>query len=54
MFRTQMLRTIFGSTIDSITHLLRIWKNMELSELYTGPDIVNEIKGMRLRWTEHV
>lgn len=54
VFERKVLRRVFGPILDPVHLVHRTRKNRELTELYKEPDIVNEIKGMRLRWAGHV
>ena len=54
VFENRVLRRIFGSKRDEVTGGLRNLHNEELNVLYCSPNIVQVIKSMRIRLTEHV
>ncbi|KAJ4444030.1 hypothetical protein ANN_05819 [Periplaneta americana] len=54
VFENKVLRKIFGAKRDEVTGEWRKLHNKELHALYSSPDIIRNIKSMRLRWAEHV
>ena len=46
-----MLRRIFGPRRDKV---MGEWRNEELNDLYSSPNIVRVIKLRRMRWAGHV
>ena len=49
-----MLRRIFGPKRDEVTGEWRKLHNVELSDLYSLPNIVRMVKSRRMRWAGHV
>jgi hypothetical protein len=54
VFENRMLRRIFGPTRDEVTGEWRMLHNGELHNLYSSPDIIRQIKSMRMSWAGHV
>ena len=54
VFENRVLRTILGPKRDDETGEWRKLHKEELSELYSSPNSVREIKSRRMRWAEHV
>ncbi|KAJ4444070.1 hypothetical protein ANN_05859 [Periplaneta americana] len=54
VFENKVLRKIFGAKRDEITGEWRKLHNTELHALYSSPDIIRNIKSIRLRWAGHV
>ena len=54
MLQNRMLRRIFGPKRDEVTGELRKLHNEELNDLYCSPNIVREMKSIRMRWAGHV
>ncbi|KAJ4448338.1 hypothetical protein ANN_10353 [Periplaneta americana] len=54
VFENKILRKIFGTKRDEITGEWRKLYNAELHALYSTPDIIRNIKSIRLRWAGHV
>ena len=54
MFENKVLRKIFGAKKDEITGEWRKLHNVELHALYSSPNIIRNLKSIRLRWTGHV
>ena len=52
VFERKVLRAIFGPKREG--DLYRTRSNMELYQLYKGPDIIKSVKINRLRWAGHV
>jgi hypothetical protein len=50
----RVLRRIFGPKRDEVIGEWRKMQNGELHNLYSSPDIVRQIKSMRMRWAGHV
>ena len=49
-----MLRRVFGPKRDEVAEEWRILHNVELSDLYSLPNIVRVVKSRRMRWAGHV
>ena len=54
VFENKVLRKIFGAKRDQITGERRKLYNAELHALYSSPNIIRNLKSIRLRWAEHV
>ncbi|KAJ4446760.1 hypothetical protein ANN_13457 [Periplaneta americana] len=54
VFENKVLRKIFGAKRDEVTGEWRKLHNTELHALYSSPDIIRNIKSIRLRWAGHV
>jgi hypothetical protein len=54
VFENWVLRRIFGPKRDEVTGEWRKLHNEELHNLYSFPDIIRQVKSMRMRWAEHV
>ncbi|KAJ4450565.1 hypothetical protein ANN_01992 [Periplaneta americana] len=54
VFENKVLRKIFGAKRDEVTGEWRKLHNAELHALYSSPDIIRNIKSIRLRWAGHV
>ena len=56
VFENMVLRRIrvFGSRRDEVKGEWRRLHNVELSDLYSSPNIVRVIKSRRMRWAGHV
>jgi hypothetical protein len=54
VFENRVLRRIFGPRRDEVTGEWRKLHNEELHSLYSFPDIVRQVKSMRMRWAGHV
>ena len=54
VFENRVLRGIFGPKRDEVTREWRKLHNEELSGLYSSPNIVREIKSIRMRWVGYV
>jgi len=54
VFENRVLRSIFGSKRDEVTEEWRKTITEELNNLYSSPNIVQEIKQRRMRWVGHV
>jgi len=54
MFENTVLRRIFGRRRDEVRGEWRRFHNVELSDLYSSPNIVRVIKWRRMRWAGHV
>jgi hypothetical protein len=48
------LRRIFGPKRDEVTGEWSKLHNEELHSLYSSPDIIRQVKSMRMRWAGHV
>ena len=53
-FENRVLRKIFGAKRDEITGEWRKLHNAKLYALYSSPNIVRNLKSIRLRWAGHV
>jgi hypothetical protein len=53
-FENRVLRRISGPKTDDVTGEWRKLHNEELHMLYPSPDIIRQIKSMRMRWAGHV
>ena len=49
-----IIARVFGRKRDEVTGELRKLHNEELSDLYSLPNIVREVKSRRMRWAGHV
>jgi hypothetical protein len=49
VFENRVLR-IFGPERDEVTGGWRKWRNEQLHNLYSSPDIVRVMKSRRVRW----
>jgi hypothetical protein len=54
VFKSRVLRRIFGPKRDKVTGGWRKLHNEELHGLYSSPSIIREIKARRMRWEGHV
>ena len=54
VFKSIVLRRIFGLRRDEVTGDWRRLHNDELNDLYSSPNIVRVIKSRRMRWVGHV
>jgi hypothetical protein len=54
IFKSRVLRRIFGPKRDEVTGEWRKLHNEELNDLYCSPNIVRVIKSRRMRWAGHV
>jgi hypothetical protein len=54
VFENRVLRRIFGTKRDGVIRDWRKLPNEELNGLYCSPNIVQEIKSIRMRWGGHV
>ena len=54
VFENKVLRRVFGPKMDEVTGEWRKLHNVELSDLYSLPNIVRVVKSRRMRWEEHV
>jgi hypothetical protein len=54
VFENRVLRRIFGPKRDEMTGEWRKLHSEELHNLYLSPDIIRQIKSMRMRWAGHV
>jgi hypothetical protein len=55
VFENTVLRRIFGPKRDEVTGEWRKLHNEELHNLYSSPDIIRQVKTMRMRWAgQHV
>jgi hypothetical protein len=54
VFKSRVLRGIFGAKRDEVTGEWRKLHNGELNDLYCSQNIVRVIKSRRLRWVGHV
>jgi hypothetical protein len=54
VFENRVLRRIFGPKRDEVTGEWRKLHNEELHILYSSPNIIRQIKSMRMRWVGHV
>jgi hypothetical protein len=54
VFENRVLRRIFGPKRDEVMGDWRKLQNGRLHNLYSSPDIIRQIKSMRMRWAGHV
>ena len=54
MFENKALRKIFRAKADETTEEWRKLLNAELHALYSSPNIIRNLKSIRIRWTGHV
>jgi hypothetical protein len=54
VFENRVLRRIFGPKRDEVTGEWRKLHNEELHDLYSSPDIIRQVKSIRMRWVGHV
>jgi len=54
LFENRVLRRVFGPMRDEVTGNLRKLHNVELSDLYSSPNIIRVVKSRRMRWARHV
>jgi hypothetical protein len=54
MFDNRVLRRIFGPKRDEVTGEWRKLHSEELHNLYSSPDVIRQVKSMRMRWAGHV
>ena len=54
VFENRVLRRVFGPKRDEVTGEWIKLLNEELSDLYSLPNIVREVKSRRMRWAGHV
>ena len=54
VFENRVLRRVFGAKRDEVTGEWRKLRNEELSDLYSLPNNVREVKSRRMRWAGHV
>jgi hypothetical protein len=54
VFENRVLRRLFGPKRDKVTGEWRKLHNEELRILYSCPNIIRNIKSMRMGWVEHV
>jgi hypothetical protein len=54
VFENRVLRRIFGPKRDEVRGQWRKLYSGELHNLYSSPDIIRQIKSMRIRFAEHV
>ena len=54
VFENRVLRRVFGPKRDEVTGEWRELHNVELSDLYSLPNIVRVVKSRRMRWAGHV
>jgi hypothetical protein len=54
VFENRVLRRVFGPKRDEVTGEWRKLHNVELSDLYSLPNILRVVKSRRMRWAGHV
>jgi hypothetical protein len=54
VFENRVLRRIFGPKSDEVTGEWRKLHNGKLHNFNLSPDIIKQIKSMRMRWAGHV
>jgi hypothetical protein len=54
VFKSRVLKRIFGTKRDEMTGEWRKLRNEELHELYSSPNIVRVIKSRRMKWAGNV
>jgi hypothetical protein len=54
VFENRVLRRIFRPKRDEVTGEWRKLHNEELHILYSSPNIIRQIKSMRMRWAGHL
>jgi len=54
VFENGVLRRVFGPKRDEVTGEWKKLHDVELSDLYSLPNIVRVVKSRRIRWAGHV
>ena len=54
VFENMVLRSLFGPKRDEVTGDWKKLHDLELSDLYTSPNLVRVIKSSRMRWAGYV
>jgi hypothetical protein len=54
VFEKRVLRRIFEPKRDELTGEWRKFHSGELHNMHSSPDIIRQIKSMRMRWAGHV
>jgi hypothetical protein len=54
VFENRVLRIIFVPKRDEVTGEWRKLHSEELHNLYSSPDVIRQVKSMRMRWAGHV
>jgi hypothetical protein len=54
VFENRVLRRLFGPKRDELTWEWRKLHNVELSDLYSLPNIMQVVKSRRIRWAGHM
>ena len=54
VFGNTVLRRVFGPKRDEVTEEWRKLHSVEISDLYSLPNIVRVVKSRRMRWAGHV
>jgi hypothetical protein len=54
VFEIRVLRRMYGPKRDEVTGEWRKLRNVELSDLYSSPNIIRVITSGRMRWAGHV
>jgi hypothetical protein len=54
VFENRVLRRIFEPKRDEVTGEWRILHNVDLTDVYSLPNIIHMIKSRRMRWAGHV